>query len=357
MTVFKNYFRIVNRHKVMLLMYSAIFLVLIVVFSVSKTPSAGEYQSVKLKVSIQNENEGELSKALENYLSKSMEIVENSNEDELFYGIIDALITIDSDFEENRIVHFKSAPKSMSGLMVTQRVNEFLNKVGMYERVGLSLSDSISSSLEDLDHEVSVSTISKTETNGAHNYFNFLHYVLMSQIVLIINSVMVIYKKETISKRNEVSPVSKASQNLQLTLGHIVVGVGAWLIYIVMYILLYKNHETLPYYILNSFVFMISVVTLAILLSRIVTNENTLSAIMNVVSLGASFISGAFVPQELLSKFTLNLSKFLPSYYYITNNNQLGFNPSLSIILPNVLIMLAFSIGFIILSNIIKVRR
>lgn len=357
MTVFKNYFKIVNRHKFSILVYTIVFVVLSIVFSSSNDSQTTDYSSVELKVSINNQSENELSRALIKYLDQSMEIVENSNEDELFYGMIDALITIDSDFKDNRIVHFKSAPKSMSGLMVSQRVNEFINKVEMYEKVGHELNDSINFSLADLNHKVDVTLLNQSSTNGAHLYFNFLHYVLMSQIILIINSVMIIYNKETISKRNEVSPVSKLSQNLQLTLGHVVVGVGAWLIYMLIYLIMFEYNEIVPYLMLNSFVFMISVVTLSVLISRIVKDENTISGIMNILTLGTSFIAGAFVPQELLSDFTLNLSKITPSYYYITNNNLLASTPNFQTMLPNLLVMLGFSLLFILLTNIVKARR
>ena len=78
---------------------------------------------------------------------------------------------------------------------------------------------------------------------------------------------------------------------------------------------------------------------------------------MNIITLGASFLAGAFVPQELLSETTLNISKILPSYYYVSNNNMIVSNPTLQIMLPNALVMLVFSAVFVILSIVIKPKK
>lgn len=49
-------------------------------------------------------------------------------------------------------------------------------------------------------------------------------------------------------------------------------------------------------------------------------SKDSLNGIVNVVALGSSFISGAFVPQEYLGQTVLNFSKVFPSYWFIRNN-------------------------------------
>lgn len=48
-----------------------------------------------------------------------------------------------------------------------------------------------------------------------------------------------------------------------------------------------------------------------------VTNEQTASPAITVISLGLAFISGAFVPREFLGDLPLTLARFAPLYYYI----------------------------------------
>lgn len=365
MTVFKNYFRIVKSIWVTIAIYSVVFFVMMFIFSSSGETDGTTYSSVDVNVYVENNSDSEFSLALENFIEENMNVVDlNLNiDDELFYGMIEAVLIIPEDFDESLTVEYKSAPKSMYGMLASQKVEEFVDKVTDYIDSGFSMTDSIRYANSDLNEKVEVQLV--TESNSAEAketryYFNFLHYVIMSQVILIIASVMFVYNKETISKRNEVSPVTRSSQNLQITLGHITISVAVWAVYMVIFFIFWPevlNTNLAFLMMLNSFIFTISVVTLAVLLSRIIVNENTLNAIMNIITLGASFLAGAFVPQELLSETTLNISKILPSYYYISNNNMIVSNPTLQIMLPNTLVMLAFSAVFVILSIVIKPKK
>lgn len=58
------------------------------------------------------------------------------------------------------------------------------------------------------------------------------------------------------------------------------------------------------------------------LIINISTNKYAITAIANVLSLGLSFISGVFVPQDYLSDKVLNIAKFSPVYYFVRINNQ-----------------------------------
>lgn len=159
--------------------------------------------------------------------------------------------------------------------------------------------------------------------------------------------------------RNQVSPMPKAKMNLELILGHVCTGLIVWALYILLFVILYKydfsaGHINLM--MVNSLIFTISVVTMAVFISNLISNENTISGIMQVVSLGSSFLCGAFVPQALLSKTALTLGKIFPSYYYIKNNELLLENPSFGTILPNIGIMLAFSLAFVLISIVMRTK-
>lgn len=162
-----------------------------------------------------------------------------------------------------------------------------------------------------------------------------------------------------IAMRNAVSPMTRARMNLELILGHISTGLIVWALYIFLFVILYKYDFSAAHInlmMVNSLIFTISVVTMAVFISSLISNENTISGIMQVVSLGSSFLCGAFVPQALLSKTALTLGKIFPSYYYIKNNEMVLENPSFGTILPNIGIMLAFSLVFILISMGMKTK-
>ena len=112
-------------------------------------------------------------------------------------------------------------------------------------------------------------------------------------------------------------------------------------------------------YILNSLIFTICAVTIAFLIGNLVTNKNAINGIVNVVALGSSFLCGAFVPLEWLPDSVIKIAHILPSYYYISSNEMIteleivNFE-TMKPILINMVIILIFTIAFIIATNILS---
>src|SRR5699024_5216709 len=164
---------------------------------------------------------------------------------------------------------------------------------------------------EDLEKEIDVGI--KNEKNLGNEdkslfYFNFINYLILAQVLLIVSTIVSVYKKKTIAMRNAASPMPKYKQNLELIFGHVLTGLIVWALYILLFVILYKydfSKSPTNLMMVNSMVFTVSVVTVAVFISNLISNENTISGIMQVVSLGSSFLCGAFVPQALLSKTVL----------------------------------------------------
>ena len=102
--------------------------------------------------------------------------------------------------------------------------------------------------------------------------------------------------------------------------------------------------------------------TIAIFIGNLVSNKNAISGIVNVVALGSSFLCGAFVPMEWLPDGVLKIAHLLPSYYYISSNETLKkieiFNlDTMQSILLNMLILIVYSLLFIILTNVVSKRK
>ena len=111
-------------------------------------------------------------------------------------------------------------------------------------------------------------------------------------------------------------------------------------------------------YLANSFVFCICATTIAYLISQIVTSKNAVNAIMNIVALGSSFLCGCFVPAEFMPESVLTFAHILPSYYYVAANNTIGGLQNLEFsdvrpVLIDMVIVLGFSLAFIMTANII----
>ena len=73
-------------------------------------------------------------------------------------------------------------------------------------------------------------------------------------------------------------------------------------------------------FMLNSLMFMGVSAGISFLAGLLVTNDDALQGVVNVVSLGSAFLGGVFVPLEFMSKQVLTVSRFLPTYWYIRSN-------------------------------------
>ena len=364
MRVFKNYFKIVKGHKFAILLYTIIFLS-IISFSTKSGDNNNLYTNIRPNIYIKDEANTDLSRGLHDYLDKKAVIKEMGElvvEDKLFYQMISAAIVIPKNFDTTRTVNFKQAPDDMYGMTVKEHINQYLNQVKTYELAGFETKDAIKYSNEDLEKTIDVGIKSGIDLGKEDNsifYFNFINYLILAQVLLIVSTIVSVYRKKSLAMRNAASPMPKHRQNLELILGHIITGFAVWVLYILMFVVLYKYDFSLAHtnlMMVNSLFFTISVVTMAVFISSLISNENTISGIMQVVSLGSSFLCGAFVPQALLSKTALTLGKIFPSYYYIKNNEMLLENPNFGTILPNIGIMLAFSLAFVLISMVMKTK-
>ena len=154
------------------------------------------------------------------------------------------------------------------------------------------------------------------------------------------------------------SPLPASSVTIQLFLGNLFISVGTWVIYMVVcYLLVPEGMSTygLPH-LLNALVFTFSISAFAGMVATLFYNKDTISMVSTVVGLGASFISGAFVPRELIASSVVNLSKVFPSYWYIDNAIRIGEN-DFSSYYSHMGSMLLFMLGFIVCAVWVNVRR
>ena len=138
-----------------------------------------------------------------------------------------------------------------------------------------------------------------------------------------------------------------------------------WLFYVILSFVFVGDIMFTMYgliYVINSFIFTICALSIAFLIANLIINKNAINGIVNVVALGSSFLCGSFVPTQWLPDAVLKIAHVLPSYYYINSNEILktieNFNlETLKPIFINIGIVIIFTIGFIIISNFISMKK
>ena len=124
---------------------------------------------------------------------------------------------------------------------------------------------------------------------------------------------MIAFHQPDLQKRILCSAVSIRSQNLQLALGYLAVGCSVWMLTtwipaFFFYRKAFFQSPKMPYYMLNSLPLLLVGLALSFLLGTFITKEDILTALVNVVTLGMSFLCGVLILSRLVDTFFSRIS-------------------------------------------------
>ena len=378
MTVFKTFFRIVNKLKPTIILYTAL---LIIFGAVNMKTSDNNINFVNSKPDIliinQDVNKG-LTKNLIDYMKKNSNIVKVENNedkinDSLFYREVSYVIYIPKDYRKN--VLLGKNPKldikktdEYDAHLSEMMLKRYIKLQNIYNEEAGSEDELITLINDNINDDVNVKITSKVDTSKTYNiayYFNFASYSILAIIIYIVCLVLCSFKEESISKRINISSINYKSHNNKILLASIVFSSIVWLLFVIIGVtivgdIMFSIRGLIS--IINSLIFTFCALTLSILISSLTNNKNAISGIVNVIALGSAFLCGAFVPAEYLPNSVLNFAHILPAYYYINSNDLLKNIDVINIssmhpIIINMIIIIMFSILFIILNNVVTRKK
>lgn len=373
MTVFKNYLKITKSYLSIIVIYTLIFVVIAMITSQSGAMNQETFQTEKAKIAMVNNDENSpLMKDFQTYVQEHAEYIELENTEEklkdaLFFRRVDYIMIIPQNFTHDFLNHqdvkieTMEVPDSYGSIYSKKLMNRYLNTAKLYLKADITPSEMTQLIHQDLSihSETSMmnqSSIDSQIINVCH-FFNFSNYTFLAIIISVISMVMISFRDEHIQNRQMISCTSYQKLNIQLLLGNITVTIGIWLLYVFAACFLYGQTMFTPqgfFISMNALVFVIFVLVLSFLLLLLIKDRNVVSGVSTIIALGTSFIAGAFVPQEFLSSFVLTLAKFTPSYWFITNNQDIAQLSKLSWInLQPIIINMSIVFGFTVLLLII----
>lgn len=338
MQVFKCFFKIVRSKKLSMSIYSGIFFALTILFSSFGKNSDTGFQTTKINVGIVDHDKSTVSKALKTFLSNEQNVKDIKDEkktmqNELFYRNVEYILILPKGFGESLLSENKKAqienvkvPGSTSGYMIDQQVNKFTKMVRSYLASGFSEQQAVERAENTLRSSAKVDLMGSKKAGEQSNtayYFQYLAYIFIVLITVAVSPVFMVFYKKDIRRRNQCSAATERSRNLQLALGTLTASVGCWLVFMLLAMAMYRNEifqSNLLLFMLNSVMFIGVSAGISFLAGLLVTNDDALQGVINVVSLGSAFLGGVFVPLEFMSKQVLTVSRFLPTYWYIRSN-------------------------------------
>ena len=378
MIVFKTILKILNKLKGLIILYT---IMLISVTLVNQTSgNVDSFEEVKPSVIIVNNDKSKngVTNHFIKYLENHMEVkdIDIDNEekidDALFYRDVSLVVYIPDGFGEDLLnnkdvnVEYKtSGDKGSSyGKMLVQNYFDSFNIYNNYYD-GDELFDRLDNAL---NVDVNVEVKSKLDTNSLSRmarFFNFLNYAILAGCVYSISMILASLKSENVRKRTIVSSYDYKKYNRIVLETCSIVIIGMWILYMILALIIFKDlfiSMNGLWYVINSFVFSLCSLCIGFLIGNITQNKGAISGIVNVVSLGSSFLCGCFVPFEFMPDYVIKIAHIFPTYYFVINNEALkvmdNFSlSSVSTLILNMGIVLIFGVCFVIITNYVSKKK
>ena len=390
MTVFKTFLKVLNKCKFSVILNTVILLIFAGV-NMQASDTQMNFEATKPDILIVNQDTNiGITQNLTKYLEENCEIIavkdnEDAINDALFYRDVNYVIYIPQNYRqdvlkgENPEIQIKSTGDyqasyaemllaryvKVQNIYVEELAKQTDNKTLADEKLEKEIIEKINKTIS---KQTEIEMTSKLDTTGLEKatfYYNFANYTLLAGAILVICLILSSFHEEKIRKRTIVSSMKYQKHNRILLLSNGLFALVLWLFYVFISFFAVGNVMFSMQgliYIVNSFVFTLCALTIAVLVGNIVNNKNAMSGIVNVIALGSSFLCGAFVPVEWLPNTVLKIAHCLPSYWYIQSNEIVKtmeeFNlETLKPIMINMGVVLLFSIGFVIVTNLITRKK
>lgn len=379
MTVFKTFWKIVNKYKGTIILYT-VMLISFGGINLASNDTTTTFTSTLPNIAIvNNDQKSVLTNNLISYLSENSKVVDIENDEEkindaLFYRDVSYVVYIPKNYTNdvlkgmNPTIDIKSTndyTSSLEEMMLT----DYLNLQNTYLKLTTDqakLTNYINDTLKDKSEVVLTSKVDTKSFSKVSRYFNFASYSILAVVIFIITLVLTSFKEKTVNKRIVVSSMNYKKHSGLILKSSLLYALIVWALFSLLAIILLGksvlNTRGLLL-ILNTLVFTLQALTFALLISSLVNNKDAIGGIVNVVALGSAFLCGAFIPSIYLPEKVVSISHIFPAYYYNNSNNLVT---SLEVInlttlkpfITNIMIMLVFMLVFIVLNNfIIKNKR
>ncbi len=379
MQVFKVFFKVLWKgHKVPIIIYTVIFLVLAFMFAYMGGDSEKMFEQTELNICFFDEDNSAESRSLIDLIGKNNNMItlENNNDviiDALYYKRVDCVITIKNGYAENlasgntdKLFEVRKMHDGYSEILMDMFLEKYISTVSAYISAGENLSDAVKNAEAALSEKTEINFANFNENDRSVNYlvmiyFRYLSYILLAVLINTLSDLIIEMNKKDLRFRTDCSGIKTSEYTFQIFAGSTVFVLLIWFIFMLVGMYFAGGMYTggMWFAVLNSLIFAIVSAAIAIFISCFSVSGNAITFLTQIISLGMSFLCGVFVDQSLLSDGVLKAARFLPAYWYVKANDIILVNGASAIpeTAPYLLIELAFAVVFIILTVLLRGYR
>lgn len=343
MPVFKAAMKIALKNMGLILMYVCI-VALSLILTIGNTAGSQEqdYAAASMKISLVDEDDSELSQALIRHLSGIHQIRECENDsarlvEDLYYREADYALRIPQGFGADPArfpLQVTEVPGSYAGVYLKNQIDSYLSQIHFYQAADFTLEQAISLADQAVSPTVEVLNQSSRTQNRFGAFFQFIPYGAICMLSYAIGNVLCAFMKTEVRKRIGASALTHRRIEWELLLSVGVFGAAVFGIFLIMAVAFlgtdFFSADNLILYLSNMAVMILVCMSLAYLIAMGVRSQESLSGIVNSLSLGMSFLCGVFVPLEILGEGVKTAAHFLPFYWYEQANLVISTTPFLS---------------------------
>lgn len=336
MQVFKYYFKLALSMRGVIIMFLATF-TFAAVAMMAAIPKQTTFTVKKPDVALFNHDNSVFSNGLSDYIKANSEIVDikdttEARKEAVYFQKVDAIYIIPENFSAELFAGKKPQIEVTRGtgqgaMQADTLINNYLRLSEPRIIAGMNQNDVVDGVKVDVEKHVTVVTKSADnigEVGRASFYMNALVYILISLNIVVIGNIMLLFNRDMIRRRNQVSGLKNRKLTAQLLAGNAVFSLGAWAIMVAVGYILFPTAIASTQgilFIIGSAIFSLVSLSIGFLVGMVVKSASAISGITNVTALGMSFLCGVFVPQQFLGESVLNFAHALPAYWYIHANN------------------------------------
>lgn len=321
MTVFNAYLKVMKRSLLPILVYVVLFTVITVNIAMKNRDNTSMSLDSGLSIAVINEDVSESSLALVEYLKKNFKVME-VDYDEVFIkeSLISGYISYCLYIDDNKNLTAYTYSNMNTHFNANQRIMEYLGLHNLLREYGIEEKGISEKILErNLSYDFNAGEEGKSVSYHFYGYFNALSFTLMSILMIGIFAGKQAFYKRNIKNRILISGKSMKHFHLLMIASSFGFVIAVWLYFVVLGISLfglsYLGEAMLYQFLVANFIFLIPTAGFAFLVSLFAKNYETNAAITNSIVLPSSFVSGVFMPRELLPAFAEKIAIFSPMYW------------------------------------------
>jgi len=375
MTTFKTFWKIAYQHKWGTLGFLGVSIGLIMLIIMIGGNAADEFEPVTLPVGIVNRDiHDPITQGLIQHLEGIYDLVdieddETAMQDALFFFEAAYVVVIPEWFGTNFVqnnnpgIQSLSRPDSAGATFIDNSIEAYFSMLRAFLDAGFDVPAAVNATQQNFTTNqitVAIAQFEESEITINPAFFNFMPFTITSVAIMLLAPVLMVFKRKELASRMAISGTASSERNLWIIVAGVVSMVGLWAVFMAFGYRFIAESPNGFLLAANAGAFLLVAAAIAFLLGQFIKKTSVLAAAAQVVALTLSFISGAFMPQEMMGDTLLMVGRLTPAYWYIRTIdvlNQPGGAFEMTELMQGIGIQVAFAAAILAVALVMGKER